>query len=259
MTTPLPIFELIFLAILDAINPCALAVMTMVLMAMLLHDPTKKRKVLLGGFAFSLAVFILYFVYGLVIVQFFSNLIPESGGFANYMFKGFGLLAIILGILNLKDYLNYQPGSIGTEMPMKMRPKVKALIKRMTSPKGAFVIGLFVTLFLLPCTIGPYLIFSGRLSVSIASFLNSLPWLLIYNIIFILPMIAITLMIYFGVSSVDEVGGWKDKNIKNLHLFEAIVLILLGVLMITGWLDKLSILVEQFLRSIFSMAVCGLI
>lgn len=223
---------IISLAAVDAINPCALAVIAMVLMALLLQDPTKKKRVLLGGLAFTLAVFILYFLYGLIMVQFFSHLIPESGMFSNYVFKGFGVLAIALGLLNIKDFLKYKPGGIGTEMPMKMRPKVKSIIKKITSPKGAFVIGLLVTLFLLPCTIGPYIIASGKLSV--LKFLQTIPWLLIYNLIFILPMIIITLIIYFSVTTVEKVSGWKEKNIQYLHLVEGIILILLGIVMFSG-------------------------
>lgn len=230
----LSFITIISLAIVDAINPCAIAVMAMVLMALLLHDPTNKRRVLFGGLAFTAAVFILYFFYGLIMVQFFSRVIPETGLFSYYVFKGFGVFAILLGLLNIKDYLYYKPGGVATEMPMKMRPRVKMWIKRITSPAGAFVIGLIVTLFLLPCTIGPYIIASGKLSV--LTFLATIPWLLIYNLIFILPMIAITLIIYFGVSSVEGVSGWKEKKIKNIHLIEGIILILLGVAMFSGLL-----------------------
>lgn len=181
---------------------------------------------------FTLAVFILYFIYGAIMIQFFSHIIPETGTISFYVFRGFGLLAIILGILNLKDFLNYKPGGIATEMPLFMRPKVKALINKATSPAGAFVIGLLVTVFLLPCTIGPYIIASGNLSQ--ISFLQTIPLLLLYNLIFILPMIAITLTIYFGLTTVENVSGWKEKNIRYLHLVEALILIVLGILMLTG-------------------------
>jgi len=226
------IITIISLALVDAINPCALAVMAMVLMAVLLHNPKNKKNILLSGLAFTLAVFILYFLYGLIMVQFFSHIIPESGGITNYIFKGFGILAILLGILNFKDYLNYKPGGIGTEMPRKLRPRVKSIIKKATTPAGAFVIGLIITIFLLPCTIGPYIIASGKLST--LSFLITIPYLLLYNLIFIIPMIAITLIIYLSVTTVEQVSGWKEKNIRNLHLIEAIILITIGILMFTG-------------------------
>ncbi len=226
------LIEIVSLAAVDAINPCALAVMTIVLMSLLIHDPKKRSNILWGGVAFSLAVFILYFLYGLIMIQFFSHLIPETGKFSFYVFKGFGMFAIILGILNLKDFIVYKPGGIATEMPLKLRPKMKSLVKKITTPKGAFIIGLFVTLFLLPCTIGPYIIASGKLST--VNFLKTIPWLLLYNLIFILPMLGITLAIYLGLTSVDKVSGWKEKNIKYLHLIEGSILTILGILMFTG-------------------------
>jgi len=223
---------IIGLAFLDAINPCALAVMTIVLMNLLLADNLKRKKVLFGGLAFTLAVFLLYIIYGLILIFIFKGAMPETGIIAKYVFKGFGLFAIILGILNLKDFFFYKPGGIGTEMPLGLRPRMKAIIKKIRTPKGAFITGLVVTLFLLPCTIGPYVIASFLLStLSTATIIS---WLLIYNIIFIIPMIAITLIIYFGVSTVEHVGGWKEKNIKYLHLVEGIILTILGILMFTG-------------------------
>ena len=228
----IPLIEIIGLAFVDAVNPCALAVMTIVLMTLLTQNPEKKKQVLLGGLAFTLAVFILYFLYGLIMIQFFAHVIPATGKFSYYIFRGFGLFAIILGILNIKDYFAYKPGGLATEMPLKMRPKMKSIIKKMTSPKGAFVTGLFVTLFLLPCTIGPYIIASGKLSV--LHFLQTIPWLLIYNLIFIIPMIGITLAIYFGLTTVNNVSGWKERNIKILHLIEGLILTILGILMFTG-------------------------
>jgi len=220
------------LALVDAINPCALAVMTIVLMSILLHNPKNKKNIILGGLAFSLAVFILYFLYGFIMIGIFSNIIPKTGALSSYIFKGFGLLAIILGLLNLKDYLNYKPGGFMTEMPIKLRPKMKKIVKKITSPKGAFFIGIFVTLFLLPCTIGPYIIASGKLSA--LNLIQTIPWLLIYNLIFILPMIGITLIIYFSITTVEKVSGWKEQNIRHLHLIEATILILLGIAMFTG-------------------------
>jgi len=224
--------EIIGLAIVDAVNPCALAVMVIILMALLLKNPEKRRGVLLGGLSFTLAVFILYFLYGLIMVQFFSHVIPETGKYSLYIFKGFGVFAILLGVLNLKDFFLYKPGGLITEMPLKMRPKMKVWAKKITTPKGAFFIGLIVTLFLLPCTIGPYIIASGKLST--LNFLKTVPWLLLYNLIFILPMIGITLAIYLGLTTVNKVSGWKEKNIRYLHLIEGLILTILGILMFTG-------------------------
>lgn len=225
-------FKIISLAVVDAVNPCALAVLALMLIAILTYNPKNKKKVLLAGLAFTLSVFIMYFIYGLIIIKFFQ-LVQAISSVRLFLYKALAVVAILLGLLNIKDYFMYKPGSAGTEMPLMMRPKVKKLISGVTSPKGAFFVGIFVTLFLLPCTIGPYLIAGGILSAM--NLVQTIPPLLLYNLIFILPMVFITLLVYFGISKVDDVSGWKDRNIKKLHLFAGAIMLILGIAMLLGW------------------------
>jgi len=224
----LTILGIIILALADMVNPCALAVLAMVLIALFTHDPTKKHRVLFGGLAFTLAVFITYMIYGGIIIQFFIFIKGYFAMIAPYVAIVFGVIAVLLGLANIKDALKYTPGSIGTEMPVFMRPIAKNVIKTITRPLGAFIIGIFVTLFLLPCTIGPYVVAGERLSE--LAFIQTLPWLVLYNIIFVLPMILITLLVYFGYTKVQDVSGWKEKHIKTIHLVSGIILVILGFL-----------------------------
>jgi cytochrome c biogenesis protein CcdA len=226
------LFQIISLAFVNAINPCALAALVMVLISILLANETKRHKVLLGGFSFALAVFVGYFIYGIVIIRIFQSFAEFAAAVTPYIRYALAIFAIILGILNIKDYISYKPGGLATEMPLRFRPRVRLLIKRITGPLGAFLAGIFVTVFLLPCTMGPYIIASGLLSKM--SFFQVFPYLLLYNLIFILPMIGITLAVYYGLSSADRVGEWRDRNIKKIHLIAGIILVLLGILMITG-------------------------
>ena len=229
---PITLVRIVTLALADAINPCALAIMSMVLVSILMTNPGKKHKVLLGGVTFSLAVFIGYFFYRLIIIQLFKSFIEFTSVIYPYLTKGLAVLAILLGIFNIKDFIKYKPGGFATEMPMKMRPRAKQIIKKITSPIGAFFIGIFVTLFLLPCTIGPYLIASGTLSA--LSFIKTIPWLFLYNLIFIIPMLAITIIVYKGVSTTEKIHGWKERNIKYIHLITGLLLAGLGIAIFTG-------------------------
>jgi len=231
--TELTVLKIISLASTDAINPCVYAVLVWILVAILTRNPEKKRKVLLAGLAFAAAVFIIYFVYGIVIVVFFQA-IQALSSVKVLFYKIMALLAILLGMLNLRDFINYKPGRAGTEMPLMFRPKVKKIISAVTSPGGAFGVGAFVTIFLLPCTIGPYVIAGGILSS--LQMIQAIPWLLFYNLVFVLPIIIITLIIYAGLSSVEDVSGWKDRNIKYIHLAEGIITLLLGIAMLVGWI-----------------------
>jgi cytochrome c biogenesis protein CcdA len=71
--------------------------------------------------------------------------------------------------------------------------------------------------------------------LSTLELIKTIPWLLIYNFIFVLPMVAITLIVYGGITGVENVSEWKDKNIRYLHLIAGIIIIFLGVAMVLGW------------------------
>ncbi len=219
------------LALTDSINPCALSVLLMMLVAIATYHPKNKRQILWSGLAFVAAVFITYFIYGLLIVKAF-DVIQGITSIKDYLYKGLGTVAIILGLLEIKDFFFYKPGGIGTEMPLFFRPKVQSIIAKITSPIGAFGLGMFVTLFLLPCTIGPYVILGGMLSYG--EFANSLPYLSVYNLIFVLPMIVIILAVFFGAKDIKQVTEWKEKNVKVMHLVIGIIFILLGSTMVFG-------------------------
>jgi len=222
------------LALADSVNPCAIAVLAMILMSILIQNPEKRKKVLFGGLSFIAAVFIGYFIYGTIIVQLFQTLSIFLKSSSIYIYKALAIAAMIFGALNIKDALYYKKGSVGTEMPLFMRPKVKKITNTITSPKGAFITGFLVTLFLLPCTIGPYVVVSGLLSE--LGFLAALPWLLYYNFLFIIPMLVIIFLVYLGFAKVDEVSGWKERNIKRLHLIAGVLLFLIGFAILFGWI-----------------------
>jgi len=117
------IAKILSLAIVDAINPCALAVLILMLTAILAYNPGKE-KYYLCWLSFVLAVFVMYLIYGLLIVKFFQ-VMQGLSTIRLWLYKALGVIAIILGILNIKDFIKYKPGNIGTEMPMFMRGKVK--------------------------------------------------------------------------------------------------------------------------------------
>ena len=81
---------------------------------------------------------------------------------------------------------------------MSWRPKLQGLIKSVTSPLGAFLIGFLVSLFLLPCTSGPYIVILGMLAER-AQRVQAIMYLILYNAIFVSPMILISWLVYKGL------------------------------------------------------------
>ena len=221
------------LAAADAVNPCALAVLTVILVSIIAHNPENKNKVLWAGLAFALAILIMYPIYGLVIIKSFQMVNDTITWVRPFLYKGLGGLAIILGGFQIKDFFHYKPGGFATEMPVSWRPYFVKTVRKITSPIGAFFIGLFVTVFLLPCTVGPYIILGGALSVM--EMAKAVPLLVLYNLIFVSPVFVITGAVYLGLSQVREVQQWKEKYVRILHLCAGLIIGGFGVAMIAGW------------------------
>ncbi len=223
--------KILALAFFDSINPCELAVLMLVLISVLTYNPNKKN-MLYTGLAFVLAIFIIYLIYGLFIIKFFQ-VVSVLTSVRLILYKALAVVAIIIGLLSIKDYIWYKPGGWLTEMPVSLRPKAKMLIESITSPKGAMLLGAFVTLFLLPCTAGPYIIAGGLLSP--LEILATLPYLLVYNIIFIIPMLVIVFAAYFGFAKPNQALEWKKRNVRRLHLISGLIILALGIVMWLGW------------------------
>jgi len=222
----LSLMTIVGAALVDSINPCAIAVL-IILMGALLSTGDRNRA-LFAGIAFTLAVYIAYFLLGLGL---FSAI--QISGLAYFVYKAVGVLAILIGLANLKDFFWYGGGGFVMEIPRSWRPMLKGMLNKATSPLGAFAMGFIVCLFELPCTGGPYLFILGLLAEK-STWLAAVPVLLLYNVFFVIPLVVITLLIYFGLTNVEKADKWKERNLRMLHLVAGIVMTALGLLVVLG-------------------------
>jgi cytochrome c biogenesis protein CcdA len=214
-------------ALVDSINPCAIAVLLILMSALLIAG--NKKKSLRAGLAFTISIYIAYFLFGLGL---FSAL--KISGLSFWFYKLIGIIAIIIGLANIKDYFWYGGGGFVMEIPRNWRPKLKDMLGKVTSPLGAFLMGFVVCLFELPCTGGPYIVILGLLANRMTMW-ASIPILLLYNLVFVLPLIVITLLLYFGFANVENATKWKDNNLRILHLIAGLIMLVLGVLITFGF------------------------
>lgn len=226
------------LALADAVNPCALAVLLILLTTILTRHPEQRRKTLWAGLSFVAAVFVSYMMLGALLVFGLKSATETVG---SLQFEGlqrlFGVFAIVMGLLNFKDWISHGAGGFVVEVPYSWRPSMQ---RYLTDPLwrfrsvvvGSFLAGAVVTLFLLPCTAGPYLVAGGILAPY--TWLVALALLAIYNLIFVLPMVAITLVVYGGFASVEQISGWREENIERLHFVAGTILFTLGVALVVG-------------------------
>jgi cytochrome c biogenesis protein CcdA len=234
MTDILTLGKITSLALVNSVNPCQIAMLVLVLVTILTQNPEKKRKVLFSGFAFILAVYLGYLFYGIVLVQLFQTFTGLLKQGSIYLKYAIATISMLVGGLQIKDFLFYKKGSFATEMPIWMRPKAKRIVEKITSPLGAFLTGFVITLFLGPCTLAPLVIATETLSQH--GLVGALPWLLYFNFIVILPLVIITLIIYKGMTTAENISNWKERNTRILHFIAGILLLLVGVALLMGWI-----------------------
>ncbi len=203
----------------DAINPCAFAVLILLLATVLAAG--EKKRIFRAGLAFSAAIFAAYYGFGLGLYR-----LAFMGHLSAVFLKAVAALAIILGIFNIKDYFAYGAGGFVMEVPRRWRPAMQRLLRSAGSPLAAAAVGLLVSFFLLPCTSGPYVVVTGWLAAR-EHYRRALLWLALYNFVFISPMLLITLGAWRGMS-LEKLEEKRQKHIRNLHLIAGVLLLLMG-------------------------------
>jgi len=210
-------------AAVDAVNPCEFAVLIILLTTILATG--NKRKALLAGLAFTASIYISYFLMGLGL---YSAL--AASGLSRVFYIVIASLAIVVGLFNLKDFLWYGKWFV-MEVPMSWRPALKKLLGGVTSIPGAFGVGFLVSLFLLPCTSGPYIVILGLLAKA-STRTSAVPLLLLYNAIFVLPMLIITVAVAKGLTTTAEAERWRQGKLRLLHLIAGVIILGLGLVML---------------------------
>ena len=230
----LTIAELTGLALVDSVNPCAFAVLIFLLSTLFMRNPNKRHRILLGGIAFALGIFVFYLTVGIFLVLGIKSVLAVSNLSNKYIYGAFGVLTIILGILNLKDYVAHGKFGFVMEVPRSWRPKMLGTMDKIlfefASIPASFIAGIVVTAFLLPCITGPYFV-AGSLLKNLPTG-TAIAWLAYYNFLFVLPMLIITALIYMSFTTVERAHEIREKNIERLHLIAGLLLLAVGIVIL---------------------------
>lgn len=211
------LWSIIIGALIDSINPCAFAVLVFLLIGLLAVG--SRKRMLRIAFVYITAVYITYFFAGLGLFKAIQSLTAVT----RYIYFASGIIVMAAGIIEIKDFFWYGKG-ISLEIPKSLRPFVQKMAEQGTLP-AAIIMGFLVSLFELPCTGGIYLAILTMMSIS-KSF--AISYLLLYNFIFILPLIIITLVVYHGTSP-EKVDKFRLKERKWMKLAAGLVLVALGL------------------------------
>jgi len=208
-------------ALWDSINPCAFAVMFILLWA-IMKEHNSRKTVLLSWFLFILSIFISYTA---MWIGLYHALATSVNTF--YLKLVVWIIWVLIWLANLKDYFWYWKG-FKMEVPDSWRPNMKKIINWVISPIWAFFIWFLISLFLLPCSSWPYITVLWYLAAE-SSDIN-IWWyiyIVVYNLLFIIPMVIIAILIWFGYKSVNELKELKEVNVENVHLITWVIMLIL--------------------------------
>lgn len=224
----------ILAGLIDGLNPCAFATIVFFI-SYLTISGRKGKQVLFVGVAFTLGVFFAYFAIGLGLYKIF-DLIGDSLAIVGKVVYGLtALICLVLGILSIRDYFKARKGDIGDmtlNLPESLRKRINATIRkgRNTSAYilGAFFTGIFISFLELACT--------GQIYLPTIIFMSSLPgyrsraigFLGLYNLFFILPLVVVFILTFFGTTSKDLTKFLKEKA-AAVKLGMAIIFLALAI------------------------------
>lgn len=207
-------------AAIDAINPCAIGVLILMITVVLGSGKSVKRLLLLGG-AYIFAIFATYLLAGLGLVYFFSA-IPIV--IAEYLSIAVGLLVILAGVIEIKEFFWYGKG-FSLQIPHRFAVKIQEWSTTKTSVAGVMLLGAFVAGVELPCTGAPYLAIITVLRVDFN--LIAFALMVLYNLIFVSPLLII-LGLVAGGAKISSVQKWKEESKGVMRLGIGLLLVALG-------------------------------
>ncbi|MBI4385341.1 hypothetical protein HY573_00750, partial [Candidatus Parcubacteria bacterium] len=172
------------------------------------------------GAAYIVGIFVVYLFIGLGILQ-----ALHLFNTPHFMAKVGAALLIALGGINVVNEF-FPSFPVKLRIPAAAHGKMANLMEKASVPT-AFLLGGLVGLCEFPCTGGPYLMVLGLLHDQ-ATFASGLGYLVLYNLIFVLPL-AVILLLASDPTLLRKVQEWKRAETKNMRLWGGLVMILLGL------------------------------
>jgi hypothetical protein len=219
--------------LLDGVNPCAFTTLIFFVSYLALVG-RKGRDILLVGAAFTLAVFLTYLVLGLGLAE----VIRRFSAFSLIGRLVYGLTALIclgLSIISLLDYVKIRQGrltEISLQLPKSLKQQIHQTIRTHSRMRGyvgaAFGAGVLVSLFELACTGQVYLPTIIFVTGVAKLRLTALAYLVLYNLMFIVPLVVVFGLTYLGTNS-RQFNTFFQAKAGVVKLLTAVLFALLGI------------------------------
>jgi thiol-disulfide isomerase/thioredoxin len=224
----------------DGLNPCAFATLIFFISYLTLVG-RKRKEILWVGLGFTGAVFFTYLLVGFGLFRFIQHLsfLPL---FSRIVFFVTILFALVLGILSLYDVIQLKkgrPSEMKLQLPDFLKRRIHRTIREKSRSSRYFVAavaaGFVISLLEFTCT--------GQVYLPTILFVMTIPslragafsYLILYNIFFILPLLAIFGVVYWGVTS-EQLSFFLQKRAMAIKLLTAMLFFALAGILIANFL-----------------------
>jgi thiol-disulfide isomerase/thioredoxin len=222
----LPIITII-LGSIDSVNPCSFFVL-LFLLSIIIYTRSRKRMLLIGSIFIFFSGFI-YFMIMLLLLQAF-----KFTGEQLIITIIAGIIAIIFGVLNVKDYFFFKKGpsaSIPDSQKSKLYKQMRKIVKITSIPSlisATIILALSANTVELLCSLNLPVIYTAILLSYNLNLFTSYIYLLIYNIFYVIPLMVIVAI------TVITLGHWKLSEYQGrlLKLFSGIMIFSLGEILL---------------------------
>ncbi len=225
--------------LLDGLNPCAFATIVFMVNLLMVMGHTKRRIIEIG-LTYSVAVYVTYFLLGILFFQVWQYL--EGFHIVSRIIYGVmaGLL-IVFAVLSFKDAAQYKREKKDTGMtmglPKGVRIKINQYLKKAFTERkmviAALMAGVVISFLEAGCT--------GQIYFPIIMLIHSettyqwraIYYLLIYNLFFIVPLLVVFAGVFFGSQSKSLVSFGK-KNVFFSKIALGVLFVVLSILLLEG-------------------------
>jgi cytochrome c biogenesis protein CcdA/glutaredoxin len=219
----------------DGLNPCAFATIVFFI-SYLAFMGRKGREVLAVGAAFALGVFLTYLGVGMGLLKFLASL-PFLDALSRWVYGLTAALCLLLAAGSLYDWWQARrgkPEEMRLKLPAHLRRWINRVIREGAGVRAfvpvALVTGAAISVIELACT--------GQVYLPTILFVLGVPglrvraglYLLLYNLMFVLPLAVVFLLAYFGTTS-QQLAQFINRRAATIKLATAGLFLLLA-----GWL-----------------------
>jgi thiol-disulfide isomerase/thioredoxin len=217
----------IAIAGLDSFNPCAFFVL-LSLLGLLVHGGSRSKMMAVGG-AF---VFMSGFVYFLFMAA-WLNLFFVMGNLSAVTTTA-GVLSVAIAAVNIKDFFAFKKG-ISLTLSSSAKPRLFDRIRRLLRSTsffpvlaGTIVLAILANFYELMCTAGFPMVFTRILTLNARSLLSSYLYLVLYNVVRVIPLFAIVLAFTITLSS----RKLTERHARVLKLLAGTMMLGLGAVLL---------------------------